>query len=107
MLDFPLAPGPCLFSAGLEPGPWRRFPGVAQKPLYTSAYFHGFRRWRGNDNVLCSLRKIITKVVFELTAEGRVRCQVCVHFGCGSTCAPQDTRSRCAWGRTGPDEKLC
>lgn len=44
----------------------------------------------------CSLRKIITKVVFELTAEGRVRCQVCEHFGCGSTCAPQDSRSRCA-----------
>lgn len=51
MLDFPLAPGPCLFSPGLEPGPWRRFPGVAQKPC-TSGYFHGFRRWRGNDNVL-------------------------------------------------------
>ena len=40
---------------------------------------------------MCSLRKIITKVVFELTAEGRVGCQMCACFSSGSVCVPEDT----------------
>lgn len=49
----------------------------------------------------CSLRKIITKVVFELTAEGRVRCQMCVHFGCGSVCEPEHSAQQVRLGSDG------
>lgn len=39
----------------------------------------------------CSLGKIFTKIVFELTAKGRVECQMreCLRFGSGSVCVPK------------------
>ena len=52
---FPLAPGPCfVLGPGVATGPWRRFPGAAEKPVYICD-FHSFGRGdggRGNDNVL-------------------------------------------------------
>lgn len=38
-----------------------------------------------------ALRKVITKVVFELTAEGSVGRQMCACSSCGSVCVPEDT----------------
>lgn len=47
----------------------------------------------------CSLRKIFTEVVFELIAKGRAGCQMCMRFGCGSMCAPNDLEgSSYTWG---------
>lgn len=53
----------------------------------------------------CSLRKIMTEVVFELTAEGRIRCQMCAL--CGSMRVPQDSLQQVRLGPGGADEKLC
>lgn len=84
LLDFPLAPSPCLFPA------WP-LAEVSRGGSETPAHLLIFMASGGGVGMTtCSLRKIITGVVFELTAERRVRCQECVHFGCGRTCAPED-----------------
>lgn len=53
----------------------------------------------------CSLRKIFTKVVFELTARGRVVCQMSGRFGSGSVCVPGDRLQVLLGAGTGPVEK--
>lgn len=53
----------------------------------------------------CSLRTIFTKVVFELTARGRVACQMSARFGPGSVCVPGDRSQALLGAGTGPVEK--
>lgn len=86
--DLPLAPGPCLFSAGN--GDWSLME-VSRSGPETHTHLVIFMASGGGVGMTtCSLRKIFTEVVFELIAKGRAGCQMCVRFGCGSPCAPED-----------------
>lgn len=80
VLDFPLAPGPCLFSAGS--GDWSPTE-VSRSGPETHTHLVIFMASGGGVGMTtCSLRKIFTEVVFEVIAEGRAGCQTCVWYVC-------------------------
>lgn len=66
MQDFPLASGPCLFSAGVQTGPWQRFPVAAEKPVHIWLFSWLWEAAGGVGMTTCSLGKMFTKVVSEL-----------------------------------------
>lgn len=94
--DFPLALGLCfVFGPGVSTGPWRRFPGAAEKPVHIWR-FSQLREWGkvAVGTTTCSRGKIFTRVVFELAAKEGVGCQMCSCIGC----IPGPVRSRCSAG---------
>lgn len=105
--DFPLALGLCfVFGPGVSTGPWRRFPGAAEKPVH----IWRFSQLREGGKVAvgtttCSRGKIFTRVVFELAAKEGVGCQMCSCVGCIPGPASCEKQVQCGvWGGQGQGE---
>lgn len=103
--DFPLALGLCfVLGPGVATGPWRRFPGAAEKPVH----IWRFSQLREGGKVAvgtttCSCGKIFTRVVLELATKEGVGCQMRSCVGC----IPGPTRSRCRAGFGGQGQGEC
>lgn len=95
--DYPTAVGtgislwpsaPVCFRPAVEAGLSRGFLGLLRK-LHMCLLSRLREVGGGVGMTVCSLRKIFTKVVFELTAKGRAECQMCARRGSGSVCVPE------------------